>query len=75
MCRVESFADDLNLELGTVSGRVALLLRSAEVKPMLHRFVQRKLNFLLPYHPHNSGPVFFSNCDLAVDVPFLLSLS
>jgi hypothetical protein len=30
----ESFADDLNGERGTVSGRVALLLRSAEVKPL-----------------------------------------
>ena len=31
----ESFADDLNVEGGTVSSRVALLLRSAEVKPFL----------------------------------------
>jgi hypothetical protein len=30
----ESFADDLNEERGTVSGRVALLLRSTEVKPL-----------------------------------------
>ena len=29
------------MEQGTVSGRVALLLRSAEVKPMLQRFVQQ----------------------------------
>ena len=44
MCGGESFADDLNLERGTVSSRVALLLRSAEVKPLLHRFVQLLLN-------------------------------
>ena len=41
----ESFADDLNLERGTVSSRVALLLRSAEVKPLFYRFVQLMLNF------------------------------
>ena len=36
----KSFADDLNKERGTVSSRVALLLRSAEVKPLFRRFVQ-----------------------------------
>ena len=30
----KSFADDLNLELGIVSSRVALLLRSTEIKPV-----------------------------------------
>jgi hypothetical protein len=35
----KSFADDLNTEQGIVSSRVALLLRSAEIKPLLHRFV------------------------------------
>ena len=73
MCRVESFADDLNLELGTVSGRVALLLRSAEVKPVLHRFVQRKLNFFSTTIHTTEGRFFFSNCDLAVDVMMSLS--
>lgn len=29
----ESFADDLNMWPGIVSGRVALLLRSAEIQP------------------------------------------
>ena len=29
----ESFADDLNMWPGIVSGRVALLLRSSEIKP------------------------------------------
>ena len=33
-CRVfESFVDDLDIERGIVSSRVALLLRSAEIKP------------------------------------------
>ena len=31
----KSFADDLNMERGIVSSRVALLLRSAEIKPYL----------------------------------------
>ena len=35
----KSFVDDLNTEQGAVSSRVALLLRSAEAKPMLYRFV------------------------------------
>ena len=35
----KSFADDLNTELGAVSSRVALLLRSAEAKPTFSRFV------------------------------------
>ncbi|PKK64970.1 hypothetical protein RhiirC2_83646 [Rhizophagus irregularis] len=30
----KSFADDLNIELGIVSSRVALVLRSAEIKPV-----------------------------------------
>ena len=30
-----SFADDLNVQRGIVSSRVALLLRSAEIKPLL----------------------------------------
>jgi hypothetical protein len=33
---------------GTVSGRVALLLRSAEVKPYLYRFVQQFVVGLFP---------------------------
>ena len=37
--RDKSFADDLNKERGIVSSRVALLLRSAEIKPLFHRFV------------------------------------
>ena len=35
----KSFADDLNKERGIVSSRVALLLRSAEIKPLFYRFV------------------------------------
>jgi hypothetical protein len=36
----KSLADDLNMKLGIVSSRVALLLRSAEIKPWFQRFVQ-----------------------------------
>lgn len=34
-----SFAYDLNVRPGIVSGRVALLLRSAEIKPELSDFL------------------------------------
>ena len=44
----ESFADDLNMGRGIVSGRVALLLRSTEIPP--HR-----PNDLLPSHSHIPG--------------------
>ena len=33
--RDKSFADDLNIERGIVSSRVAFLLRSAEIKPIV----------------------------------------
>jgi hypothetical protein len=39
MCRDKSFADDLIVHRGVVSSRVALLLRSAETKPLMPRFV------------------------------------
>ena len=53
------------MERGTVSGRVALLLRSTEVKPLFKRFVQLLLNFLFFafYHARTWGPV---RCDLAL---------
>lgn len=35
----KSFVDDLNTKRGIVSSRVALLLRSAEIKPLFSRFV------------------------------------
>ena len=38
MYRNKSHADDLSMVQGTVRGRVALLLRSAEVYPMYLRF-------------------------------------
>ncbi|RHZ45131.1 hypothetical protein Glove_689g4 [Diversispora epigaea] len=36
----KSFADDLNFERGIVSSRVALVLRSAEIKPF-NRFIRK----------------------------------
>ena len=39
MRRDKSFADDLIEHRGAVSGRVALLLRSAEAQPLMPRFV------------------------------------
>ena len=38
----KSFVDDLNTERGIVSSRVALLLRSAEIKPLFSRFVLKR---------------------------------
>ena len=39
---VKSYAYDLNKERGIVSSRVALLLRSAEIKPLFYRFVLQR---------------------------------
>ncbi len=39
------------LERGTVSGRVALLLRSAEIQPLFERFVRLQKHSLLFNHP------------------------
>ena len=52
----------LEWERGTVSSRVALLLRSAEVKPLFYRFVQLRwtllsLSFFITYHAFTSGQV------------------
>ena len=46
----KSFADDLNLERGIVSSRVALLLRSAEIKPIVLWFVQFYLYFFFFFY-------------------------
>jgi hypothetical protein len=55
----ESFADDLNMGRGIVSGRVALLLRSTEIPP--HR-----PNDLLPLFPApNSRVTFLPSLSLA----------
>ena len=66
----ESFADDLNLERGTVSSRVALLLRSAEVKPLLQRFVQQQLNLFSSHRGVSLGQVRF---DLGIWTASLVS--
>ena len=47
----KSRVDDLNRERGIVSGRVAVLLRSTEVKPLFKRFVLRNTIFLV----HENG--------------------
>ena len=66
----ESFADDLNSGRGTVSSRVALLLRSAEVKPLFQRFVQQQLNLFSSYRGFGLGQVSF---DLAIWVTLSVS--
>ena len=42
------------LELGIVSGRVALLLRSAEIQPLFGRFVSNTYSVFTPYSPGQS---------------------
>ena len=43
----KSYAYDLDVQRGIVSSRVALLLRSAEIKPQLSDLLFRQLYFLL----------------------------
>jgi hypothetical protein len=57
------------MKRGTVSSRVALLLRSAEVKPLFERFVQLMLSFLfysLPCMNFRAG--LFELCHLFMHV-------
>ena len=49
---VKSFADDLNIQRSIVSGRVPLLVRSAEIKLLLDRFVLL-WEHLSPIHFYN----------------------
>jgi hypothetical protein len=47
---VKSFADDLNIQRSIVSGRVPLLVRSAEIKLLLDRFVLLREHLSLSIH-------------------------
>jgi hypothetical protein len=60
MCGDESFADDLILGQGTVSSRVALLLRSAEVKPYVLKI------FVVALHWFRAGPKHHQERRLAI---------
>ena len=51
--QVKSFVDDLVMKLGTVSMRVALVLRSAEVQPVFQDLFFR----LLRHERDNSPPL------------------
>jgi hypothetical protein len=46
--QVKSFVDDLVMKLGTVSMRVALVLRSAEVQPLFQDLCIRLRMTILP---------------------------
>ena len=48
VCRDKSFVDDLLTKRGTVSMRVALVLRSAEVQPVFQDLSVRKRMAILP---------------------------
>lgn len=54
--RDKSFADDLIVHRGVVSGRVALLLRSAETKPLMPRFVPPMEPPIRMVGPHGRAP-------------------
>ena len=58
---VKSFADDLNSERGIVSSRVALLLRSAEIKPLFHKICS------IEHFPQPMGRSFFWQVHLHTD--------
>ena len=49
--RVKSFVDDLIMKLGTVSVRVALVLRSAEVQPLFRDLCRPRLADSHPLPP------------------------
>ena len=70
----KSFADDLNLELGIVSCRVTLLLRSTEIKPLFFDLFQ--FSFLLWKKKWNLSFFFFFLCFLSLFFfSFILCLS
>ena len=56
----KSFADDLNKKQSIVSSRVALLLRSAEIKLLFHRFVQ--IWTFLPPHKEVPEGLLIDSC-------------
>ena len=64
--QVKSFVDDLVMKLGTVSMRVALVLRSAEVQPV---FQDLCIGRLLELFGVNSPPLSFSSPLLAAVPP------
>ena len=57
----KSLVDDWNKERGIVSSRVALLLRSAEIKPLFYRFVQN-LPFEAPVTGRNHAYLYVLWC-------------
>ena len=67
----KSFADDLNKKQSIVSSRVALLLRSAEIKLLFHRFVLL-WTFLPPFLWVSWGFVSSSTLHLFCSFGFLM---
>ncbi len=67
--RDKSFADDLNTEQSIVSGRVTLLLRSAEIQLMFTRFV-----LLYSFSPRESLPSSSCACGFGVGLFGLFGL-
>ena len=83
--RDKSFADDLNMERGIVSSRVALLLRSAEIKPIVLQICSKEqhLSFLFIFSTstkvkghiciyHRQGIMHFSRFLLFQPVPAMI---
>jgi hypothetical protein len=63
LCPVKSFAYDLDVQRGIVSGRVALLLRSAEIQPLLSGFRLQFVDVAQQHHTNMSGAA--ANADVA----------
>lgn len=81
--RVKSFVDDLIMKRGTVSMRVALVLRSAEVQPLLRDLCKllKACQFFPPTNPRllqeEEAPMTFDSPRVAIPFPceFLASSS
>jgi hypothetical protein len=68
--RVKSFVDDLYMERGTVSMRVALVLRSAEVLPLFRDLcIPLECQFLPPYPKSEGSPLGQQTPNLKAPAP------
>ena len=66
--RVKSSVDDLIMERGTVSMRVAFVLRSAEVQPLFRDLCEILSSLLVLIRQASSSPLFSPNYQANVNV-------
>ena len=73
--QVKSFVDDLVMKLGTVSMRVALVLRSAEVQPLFQDLcIQLLLNDNSPPPSQQNPPLHLCTSPVTVCCLYVLYL-